>query len=163
MNLSDLLEVELRNDNLKMFNQAWEGTSSALGNDVNEHVLEKIVWTTSEKVYTHDACDHIISARYCSEKGAEKLPKVEDYGQWHPRAATAEHVHFTNRDRETEPQQHTLREELRKGKDSWFFMSKSSCSKGGKCSFDHDTAKKGQGKGNRSRSSVTKRQFHRKT
>ena len=39
----------------------------------------------------------------------------------------------------------------------------SSCSKGGKCYFEYDTAKKGQGKGNRSRSSVKRRQFRRTT
>ena len=64
--------------------------------------------------------------------------------QWHPRAATAEHVHFTNKEIKRQSRSSILfGEELRKGKDSWFFMSKSSCSKGGKCSFDHDTAKKG--------------------
>ena len=67
------------------------------------------------------------------------------------------------RDQETEPQQHALRKEQRKGKDSRSWMSKSSCSKGGKCSCEHDTAKKGQCKGNRSRISVKKRHFRRTT
>ena len=34
VHLSDLLNVELRNDNLKMFNQAWEETLSGLCNTV---------------------------------------------------------------------------------------------------------------------------------
>ena len=38
------------------------------------------------------------------------------------------------------------------GKHCRSWMSKGSCSKGGKCSFKHDTAKKGKGKGKRSRS-----------
>ena len=42
MNLNDLLEVELYNDNLKMFSQAWEEKSSALGNDLDEHVPENL-------------------------------------------------------------------------------------------------------------------------
>ena len=38
------------------------------------------------------------------------------------------------------------------GKHCRSWMSKGLCSKGGKCSFKHDTAKKGKGKGNRPRS-----------
>ena len=39
MNLNDLLTVESYNDNLKMFNRAWEETSAAMGNDVDEGVV----------------------------------------------------------------------------------------------------------------------------
>ena len=40
---SDLLNVELYYDNLKMFNQAWEETLlSRFGNDLDEHVLRHI-------------------------------------------------------------------------------------------------------------------------
>ena len=42
MNLSDLPSVQLHNNNLKMFNQACEETLSALGNDLDEHVLENL-------------------------------------------------------------------------------------------------------------------------
>ena len=42
MNLSDFLNVELYDDNLEMFNQAWEETLWALGNDLDEHILEKL-------------------------------------------------------------------------------------------------------------------------
>ena len=63
MNLNDLLEVELYNDNLKMFSQAWEETSSALGNDLDVTCSRELVWTTSEKVYTHDACQQDIVAK----------------------------------------------------------------------------------------------------
>ena len=35
MNLSDLLNVELYNDNLKMFNEAWEETLLAVGDDLD--------------------------------------------------------------------------------------------------------------------------------
>ena len=42
MNLSDLLNVELRNDNLQMSNQAWEETLLALGIDLDGHVLENL-------------------------------------------------------------------------------------------------------------------------
>ena len=42
MNLSDLLNVELCNDNLKMFNQVSEETFLALGNDLDEHVLDNL-------------------------------------------------------------------------------------------------------------------------
>ena len=38
--VSDLLDVELYNDNRKMFNQAFEETVLALGNVLDEHVLE---------------------------------------------------------------------------------------------------------------------------
>ena len=50
-----------------------------------------------KNIYTHEARDDFISARHCSEKGAEKRPQSEDDGQWHPRAATAEHVDFSNK------------------------------------------------------------------
>ena len=40
MNLSDLLDVELYNDSLKMFNQVQEGTSVALENVVFSHKLD---------------------------------------------------------------------------------------------------------------------------
>ena len=50
-----------------------------------------------------------------------------------------------------------------KGKDCRSGTSKSSCSKGGKSSFEHDTAKKGKSKGNRSRGLGKERQFRRKT
>ena len=39
MNLSDLLNVELYNDSLRMFNQE---TLQALGNVLDEHVLENL-------------------------------------------------------------------------------------------------------------------------
>ena len=42
MNLSDLLDVELHNDNLKIFNQAWEEPLLALGTDLDEGVLENM-------------------------------------------------------------------------------------------------------------------------
>ena len=42
LNLSDLPNVELYSDNLKMFNQAREGTLSAFGNDLDEHVRDNL-------------------------------------------------------------------------------------------------------------------------
>ena len=42
MNLSDLLDVELYNDSLKMFNQAWEETLLAFGHDLGEGVLKNL-------------------------------------------------------------------------------------------------------------------------
>ena len=56
-----------------------------------------------------------------------------------------------------------------KGKYCRSWMSKSSCSKGEKCSFEHDTAKKGKGKGNLDQEASLKRvdsaerQYARKT
>ena len=51
MNLSDMLDVELYNDSLKMFNQAWEETLVALGDDLGEGVLENLcerqVWKSA--------------------------------------------------------------------------------------------------------------------
>ena len=41
VNWNALLDVELYNDNFKMFNQAWEETLSAPG-DLDEGVLEKL-------------------------------------------------------------------------------------------------------------------------
>ena len=41
-NLNELLSVALYNDNLKMFNQAWEETSLALGNNLDAGVLENL-------------------------------------------------------------------------------------------------------------------------
>ena len=42
MNLSDLLNVELYNDNLKMFNEPWEVTLLSVGNDLDVGVLENL-------------------------------------------------------------------------------------------------------------------------
>ena len=121
----------------------------------------ELVWTTSEKVYTHDACDHIISARHCSEKNEPK--SYQRLRTMVSGILEQQQQNMFTSQKERESQQHTLRKELRKVKDSRSCMSKSSCSKGGKCSFEYDTAKKGQGKGNRSRSSVKRRQFRRTT
>ena len=62
MHSSDLLDVELYNDNLKMFSQSREERPS-------------------QQVNTHEACEDLTSAGPCSEKGAEKVPKIEDYGK----------------------------------------------------------------------------------
>ena len=40
MDWNDLFHVELHNDKLKMFNQSWEETFLASGNDLDEHFLE---------------------------------------------------------------------------------------------------------------------------
>ena len=42
MNLSGLLRVELYNDNVKIFNHAWEETLLALVSDLDEYVLENL-------------------------------------------------------------------------------------------------------------------------
>ena len=42
MNLSDLLNVELYNDNLKMFNEPWEETLLSVGNELDDGVLENL-------------------------------------------------------------------------------------------------------------------------
>ena len=79
MHSSDLLDVVLYNDNLKMFNQACELKLLALGSDLDERVLENWYKRQVKKstLMKHD----LKSAGPCSEKGAEKLPKIEDYGQ----------------------------------------------------------------------------------
>ena len=81
MYLSDSLNVELYNDNLKMFNQAWEETVLASGKDFYELVLEILYERQVKNVCTHEARDDFISARHCSDKGAEKPPKIEDCGE----------------------------------------------------------------------------------
>ena len=78
---SDLLNVEMYNDNLKMFNQVWEETLLILGNDSDEPCLGELHRETSEKANTHEERCDIVSARHCSEKGAEKLPKIKDYDE----------------------------------------------------------------------------------
>ena len=42
MNLSELANVKMYNDNLKMFNQAREEASLALGNALDEDALENL-------------------------------------------------------------------------------------------------------------------------
>ena len=64
-----------------MFNQGWEETCSAFGNDLDDHVLEIFLYERQvKKVNTHEACDDFKLARHRSAKGAEKLPKIEDHG-----------------------------------------------------------------------------------
>ena len=42
MNLRDLRNVELHDDNFKMFNQVWDETLLAQDSDLDEHVLESV-------------------------------------------------------------------------------------------------------------------------
>ena len=53
MNCGDLLCVALCNDNLRMFNQAWEETLEALGNELNQHVLENSCERQVKKTWVH--------------------------------------------------------------------------------------------------------------
>ena len=80
MNLSDLLEVELRNDNLKMLNQAWEETSSAFGDDLDQHGPENLYeWQVKKSTLMTHAIK-LNQQDIILKKGAEKLRKVEDDG-----------------------------------------------------------------------------------
>ena len=67
-----------------------------------------------KNMYTHEEPYDNKTARHCSEKGAEKLPKIEDYSQRHPRDATKENVDFSKSAQESEQQQHTLGKELKR-------------------------------------------------
>ena len=54
MSLSDLLNVALYTDNLKIINQACEEMYfQTIGNDLDEHVLENL-YEMREKIYTHE-------------------------------------------------------------------------------------------------------------
>ena len=55
VSLNDVLNVELYNDNRKMFNQAWEETLLAFSNALDKSVL------ASKKVYTHEERFNIVS------------------------------------------------------------------------------------------------------
>ena len=79
MNLSYLLNVERPATISRCSIQAFEETLLALGDDLDEHVLDNLYEQQVKKVYIHQACDAIVSARHGSEKGAENLPKIEDY------------------------------------------------------------------------------------
>ena len=57
MNLSGLLNVELHNGNLNKILLAF-------GNDLDDHVLDKLFERQVKKVYTHEACDDTTSARH---------------------------------------------------------------------------------------------------
>ena len=60
----------LYNDNLKMFNQAWEETLLVLGGDLDEHVLENLCEWQVEKVYIHEERFDVLSARHCSREAS---------------------------------------------------------------------------------------------
>ena len=75
MNLSELLTVELYNDSVKRFNQAWEETLLALGDDLDEYVSGEPVREASDKVDTHEERFDMISAGHFPE-GAEKPPEI---------------------------------------------------------------------------------------
>ena len=98
MNLGDLLNVELYNDKLKMFSQGWEETSPAHGSVSDERVLVMLYERQVKKSTLMKHAMTLISARHCSEKGAEKLPMIEHHGHLRDaRAAAAEHVEFSHR------------------------------------------------------------------
>ena len=67
MNLNELLNVGLYNDNLKMFSQAWEETSSAFRN---------ILMNMFSKTYTRQESFDIISARHFLKKESRKYHKL---------------------------------------------------------------------------------------
>ena len=81
MNLIDLLDVELYNDNLKMFSQAWEETFLALGSDSDEHVLENLCERQVKQSTLMKHAMTLCQQDTVSKKGAEVLTKIEDCGQ----------------------------------------------------------------------------------
>ena len=113
MNLNDWLNVELYSNNLKMFNQACEETSCALGNASDEHVLENLC---ERQVKTSTLIRNAMSffIKNVLKTRAEKLPEIKDSGKFKHRAATAEHVDFSEESAQETEQQHTLRKELKR-------------------------------------------------
>ena len=75
--LNDWLNVELYNDNLKMFNQSLEGKLLALGNDMDEHVLENMHERQMKKINTHETSDDLMSARHRSEKREPRSCQIQ--------------------------------------------------------------------------------------
>ena len=135
MNFSDLLNVELYNDNLKMFNLVviWMNMS----------------WRTCMSDEWNSP--HSWSMRW-PETGAEQLllklrTTVNDILEQQQHKMLISHK-GRSRDRAAA---YSSKGADEKGKDCRSFCS---CSKGGQCSFEQDTAKKGKGKGNRSRNLV---------
>ena len=76
MNLSDLRNVQLLNDNLKMFNQGWEEILLEL----DEHVLENLNERHVKKSTLMKHAMILYQQDTCSEKGAEKRPNREGSG-----------------------------------------------------------------------------------
>ena len=72
MNLNVLLNVEVRNHNLKIFNQAWEEVLLALDNELDEGVLESLYEGQLRKVFTLKERFIAKTVRHCPEK---KEPK----------------------------------------------------------------------------------------
>ena len=97
MNLSDLL------DNFKMFNQAWQETLPAFGNDLNKHVVENLY----ERQVNKSTLMKNAMTLYQQDIVLKKSPEATKRTMVkHPRAAAApEHVDLKKEDQETEQQQ----------------------------------------------------------
>ena len=155
MNLSDFLDVELNNNNQKMFNQAWEETLSVLGSDVVEHVLENFYERQVKKSTPMKHAMTFYQEDIVVQKEARTLPKmrtiVTDIFEQQQQNML---IFFKKSDQETAAAAYSSKGAEEKGKDCRSWMTKRSCSKGGKSSFEHDPAKKGKAKGNRSTSTI---------
>ena len=150
MNLLDLLDVDLYNENLKMFNQAWEETLSA--------PCLWFGWTCSQKTCTRGIGENslhswrmlwpVYQSGHCSEKGADRCyHKIKDYAESHSRAPTSEHVDFSKGALRRPSRSSVLIFWEEKGEDCRSWTSKCSCLKGGNMFFLTMTRQqKGKGK-----------------
>ena len=113
MNLSDLLCVQLHNDNLKMFNQAWEEALQALGYDLDEHVVEHL---DGRHVKKSTLMKHAMTLYQQDTVLKKKSREAAKLWQMTPTSSNSRTCWLLQKsDQETkQQQQHTLGKELRK-------------------------------------------------
>ena len=163
MNLSDLLDVELYNDSLKMFNQAWEERLLSFGDDLGEGVLENLCERHVRKsafmkhVMTLHQQDIVLKKE---PRSYAKLRTVVNHILEHQQQNMLISQKERSRDRAAA---YSSQGAEGKGQDCRSWMSKGSCSKGGQCSFEIDLAKKEQSKGHRPRRAVQQDNYFSRT
>ena len=111
-NFSDLLSVEVVQRQPQHVQSSLGRIVSVLGN-FDEHVLENLY---ERQVIKSALMNNALTLNHQNIilKRAKRPSKVEDYGESHPPAATADRVNVKKSAQETEQQQHTLRKELKR-------------------------------------------------
>ena len=166
MILSDLLNVELHNDSLKMFNQAWEETLPAFWQWFGQTCLGDLYERRLKKVYTDEAYGDIYQKDVVLKREPRRCQRlrtmVNDIFE-----QQQQNMLISQKERSRDGSIFFKRGWRRRQRLSILGCQKCLCSKGGESSFEHDTTKKGKGKGNRSRRPVhsdnsAERQYARK-
>ena len=148
MDLTDLLNIELYKDNLKMFKQAWERTSFSLDKLV---MMEDMLGRSCDRRVAKPSLMKNVLSLYQTNlvlmNEQKKSPKFEGHGERHSRGSATQFIDYSEGAcaPEVEQRQRILQKELKKTvKRADRGRQRGPCSKFEGCSFEHEAAKKGK-------------------